>query len=261
MRFLLISDLHFGADEASLPPSRKHALPSLLARVAREGNAAAAFLAACGDLTDNGYDGTVTGKWLMPWLGTNTACTGGSENDQLGALRREFVDPVDASGLPLFMISGNHDTYNGAGRRPVVDFLKARHGARFVVSTPGTQVTSFFLGCYPDVSTRRWLRRELRSRRLAESRAPCVFFMHYNLSGPYSDWFPDDEKLQFAEVIADVHVACICVGHHHVSRESRWEGHRVIAAAGRSYADVDVTDDGHVVVRFDPPPRAKRATS
>jgi len=250
MRFLLISDLHFGADASCVPPARTHALPALLAKVAREGRNSGAFLAACGDLTDNGYDGKVTGAWLMPWLGRNTALTGGSEEDQLGQLRSGFVDIVDASGLPLYMIDGNHDRYNGAGRHPVVDFLRARHGTRYVVASPDERVVCFFLGCYPDAGTRRWLRGEVRQRRLAESRRPCVLFMHYNLSGPYSDWFPESEKQLFAESIADVHVACICVGHHHVSQESRWEGHRVIAAAGLSYAAVDVSDDGHVDVHY-----------
>lgn len=225
-----MSDPHFGG-----ATSRPAVAPFVRAVVA---DPALEFAVVTGDLTAGGFDGKVTCGCLAPFLGANNAVVGGSRDDQLGAFLDAVVEPVQRAGKAVYLVAGNHDQYNGAGRHPVDDFIRRAHGdTHYSVVRGGVML--LFCGVYPDEAVRAWLATMLRDNHM-----PVVFFFHYNLQGAFSDWWPDSEKEAFREAIQDKRVLGIFVGHRHETYAETWCGYSVYGTAGdNAYAVCEVSAD------------------
>ena len=147
MRFAIIADVHF--------PSRAARADTFVKAIIADPSIE--FVVSAGDLTDNGFDGEVTcscfGR-LCPMLkGPNIIVGGGAEN-QLADYISLFDAPLRAAGKHVFAVSGNTDKYNGGGRYPVDDFIRARHGnTHYIVIRGG--VALVFCDVYPDATVDR----------------------------------------------------------------------------------------------------------
>jgi hypothetical protein len=122
--------------------------------------------------------------------------------------------------FPVFEAIGNHDIN---ATSPIKARVVARHGAiNYVVDWEG--VRFLCLDMYPDAKTLAWLAPELRR---AGRRHPLVFYFHYSLAGPYSDFWEDYEKDAFARAIEGYNVVAIFHGHEHRMGHYVWRGHPV----------------------------------
>ncbi len=122
--------------------------------------------------------------------------------------------------FPVFESIGNHDLNPDS---PIKDKAKARHGGTDY-SWDWDGVHFACLDMYPDAGTLEWLHRDLA--RVPRAR-PIVFFFHYSLEGPYSDFWEEAEKEAFARAIADRNVLAIFHGHEHRVGHYLWRGHPV----------------------------------
>ena len=212
------------------------------------------WVAVTGDLTDGGRDGIVTCTCLAPFIGGNNWFVGGGQDNQLGKLINDFVTPLVNAGKPTYLIQGNHDTYNGAHRYPVADYVRRRHGELYYIVERGGVIFAF-LDVYPTGNIRSWLWGELNRRRATEKRTPIVFFTHYNLCDAYSDWWPNDDKEAFYSLFKDANVLGIFVGHNHTSYTYTWKTWPVFSTAGFQYAVADIDPlSGRLTVTFEPKP-------
>jgi hypothetical protein len=61
-----------------------------------------------------------------------------------------------------------------------------------------------------------------------------IIFFHFNLEGPFSDWWSDSEKEYFYNTIQPYlgEIICIVVGHCHVTYDHLWKNIRVLSGAG-----------------------------
>lgn len=174
-----------------------------------------------------------------------------TENGKTGELEQyEALYGHDGEGRlnwPVRSFAGNHDRYVPVwylGIKPVHGMIRSRHGdLRY--SWDWDDVHLAALGEYPDDAACRWLARDLAE---AGRERPVVLLCHYGILGPYSDWWSDEEKAVFAEVIRPFNVVAIFHGHYHHSQHYTWRGHRVYNVGSpkhsmHSFAAVRITDD------------------
>lgn len=253
IRLIVDSDLHFTADG---PRADKRDHAARIREVAAT-NSINAIICA-GDLTDMGWDG----KRFLCWA------YGGAE-DQVAPLRR-WVEGLAADVAPVYLASGNHDQYVPWPYRHkgVRDFIEQRHGAlryswRVTAPVPITEslemqsALNSILGKAPpsptiiyhavclDVYPDRAGREYLRGVMAAHPDDYFIIYFHFNLEGPYSDWWSDAEKNAFAEVLIGHRVALIVCGHWHTTALSQWRGYNVAMGAGSKVALVTLDTGLH----------------
>lgn len=239
LRLIINSDLHF--TEAGIRPDKSgHAA---LAREVVSKTPIDAIICA-GDLTDMGWDG----RRFLCWA------YGGAE-DQVTPLRR-WVEGLEADVAPVFLASGNHDQYVPWPYRHkgVRDFIESRHGGlhynwEIIVRLAGSdseadgnaddgqneiRYRGVCLDVYPDKAGRDYLANIIQ--RHPNDR--YIIYFHYNLEGSYSDWWSEDEKQKFADVIAGHDIALIVCGHYHINSLKKWRGYNVAMGAGSRLAVV-----------------------
>ncbi|HVQ28503.1 MAG TPA: metallophosphoesterase [Vicinamibacteria bacterium] len=121
---------------------------------------------------------------------------------------------------PIFESIGNHDLN---AESPIKERAKARHGdIDYAWSWDGLRFVC--LDMYPDEKTRAFLARELE--KVGRDR-PVILYFHYSLEGPYSDFWEQQDKEDFARVIDGYNVAAIFHGHEHRMGHYVWRGHPV----------------------------------
>ena len=238
MRFAVVSDPHFGN------PARLVTCPiqAFVTAVATSD-----FGVVTGDLTDAGYDGTVTCGCLFPLLGANNAVSGGSLENQLAEFVAAVIEPIQRVGKTVYLVPGNHDQYNGASRHPVNDYIARAHGCTHYAVRRGG-ILLLFCDVYPSAAVLAWMKGELRSC----GTEPVLLFFHYNFTGPFGDWWTDAEKEAFRLAITGVRVLGIFVGHRHESYAETWNGYAVYSTAGSTFAVCEATTEagGRLSVTF-----------
>jgi 3',5'-cyclic AMP phosphodiesterase CpdA len=225
------SDIHFGFAEDVKPRliKRVHAKSISMQDID--------FAIVTGDVTDHGYNGANLnlGCWRYYY---------GGEHDELSPFISEYVKVIEDQDKPVYVCPGNHDYHKFLKLfhySPVVNYVKEKHGdEQYTFIHKG--VKFICCGKYPkDV---KWLRKQL-----TDVKQPTFIFFHYNLAGPYSDWWSNKEKDEFYDCIKDFNIIALLVGHHHISATSEWRGFHVISSANQysiitynSYTqDIDVS--------------------
>ena len=213
--FIHDSDLHYGKNDLR-PRIRKEIHPEHIAEEEAD------FVIVTGDLTADGYDG----DYFM------CISYGGNKNERR-ALVEKYVRPIEKSGKDVYLCIGNHDRGKKTLRflrHPTITYLiRKRHGGLKYTFHKGDLK---FVCCGKFPKYVGWLRKQLK-----DPDEPTILFFHFNLSGPYSDWWSDKQKRTFYDVIKEYNIVAILVGHHHVSKMSTWNGLRVISA-GDQYARI-----------------------
>ena len=174
-----------------------------------------------GDLTNNGWNG----KHILCWY------YGGKE-DQLTPLKKQYVD-ILSQKLPVYLCGGNHDYYVPWPyiTHPVINYIKERHGAKYY--SFDIQTLHFIcLDRYPDKYGIKFLQKDLEKYKDRD----IIIIFHYNLIGPYSNWWKENEKEIFYNTIKNHNIIALIVGHWHTSRVDEWKGYKVIYGAGSKIA-------------------------
>lgn len=226
--FLLDSDLHF---KYGIIEYKSDHVNKIIEQVSKEKIDA---LICAGDLTNNGWDGSHILCWKY-----------GGEYDQLSPLKEQFVEPLEKH-LPVYLCHGNHDKYVP---RPyihhgVLNYIKKRHGG-LMYSFDINDIHFVCLGMYPDKKALEYLKKDME-KNLDKN---VVIFFHFNLVGQYSDWWSDEEKENFYNVIKNYKIVALLVGHIHISKIYNWKGYPVIVSSHRSIAKCSITN-GQITVNF-----------
>jgi len=205
------SDLHYGKNKLR-PRKDKERHP------ARIISTKAQFVIVTGDLTENGYSGKKIGCFRY-----------GGDKDQISPCIENYVKPIEEAGKEVYLCAGNHDR----GRRilkisiyPAVKrLIRKRHGGSQYTFRKGDLK---FICCHECPRNIKWLKKQLE-----DTDQPTIIFFHFNLEGPFSDWWSQKQKDAFYRAIQDCNIVGILVGHHHVSRVSEWKGIKVISSSDK----------------------------
>lgn len=196
------------------------------------------FVICAGDLTSNGRDGNGM-TWLFPKR----------KEDQLAVYIREYEEPLERAGFPVFACPGNHDFYTGRPyfHRGVINHLTRRYGATNVFRQKKKSglytfchngVMFISMGMYP--YHLNWLKRNL-----PDTDVPIVFFWHYNTvtNESHSDWWSMNEKDAFRDVIREHNVQLIINGHWHASGLGHWYDIPVVRGSGSEFGVIEFTNN------------------
>lgn len=170
------------------------------------------------------------------------------DRDQLAVFKDSYWKPIRERCKRTYVCIGNHDTLitYWTGKQPVNDFITKQHGGGRYVDLVDDAIYVVSLGEYPTEDNIAWLERQLASMR----KRPVVLFFHFNLYGPFSDWWSDENKERLSEVLEPIkeRVAFIAVGHHHSSYTGKWKDFNVVNGSGsdvvRVKVDVEQQRDG-----------------
>ena len=228
-----------------------------------------------GDLTDNGYDG----EQLLGWKF-------GGDQDQLDVLIKDVIEPLEKY-TKVYICAGNHDEYVKPPRcrKPVLNYIIKRHGSlRYEIKMSKknkissqknmmssttcsllccnnkTEITkkNYILKClclniYPDEISRAFLKLTLE----CNPSFSYIIIFHYNPIGPYSEFWNDDDKQAFLDIISGYHIIAIITGHIHISTLLTWtnpktnENYPIIIAAGDKFALCEFNfDTSQLITKF-----------
>jgi len=218
MKFIVDGDVHFSADGIRQDKQEywNDFLESLKIKSKRPD-----FILLVGDLTNHGWDGKNIHACNWSW-------NYGGKEDEFTPFLKQYVEPLKHYGVDLYAIYGNHDTYVPWPylHKPVCQWvIKNYNGNKYGCYTFQKEELLFvMLGMYPNKDTLPFL---IKSINHTDCKNFCVAF-HYNLEGPYSDWWSNDEKFDFYMTLQDIEMKtkknCIGIfnGHYHVSRNYTW---------------------------------------
>jgi hypothetical protein len=200
--FLVAADTHFGAE--GLAERNRRQIEAMNSMPGREWPAPLGGvvgkplgLLVCGDLTDRGR----AEEWY------------------------EFVEHYGLDGtdgrieFPVYEGTGNHDRPNPLFR-PVLLAVAQRHGGLAYAFDFG-DLRLVCLDEYPNAARLAWLEDELE--RVGRDR-PVVIYFHFPFTGPYSDWWTDEEKTAFREAVRGYRIVGVFHGHYHGSGHYVWRG-------------------------------------
>ncbi|AIB51814.1 hypothetical protein E24_00114 [Faustovirus] len=245
-RFVVDSDIHFDNRDGVIAPwpYKAAAHKRMYERMANDKLIELVILA--GDLCERGTSGRKHR---------------GENHDELSGLKQHVKNitacetastDTEYKHVKTLLCVGNHDTWT-APPLPVpawiwwknIAHLPLDLGNGVVYKLNHRGLTMMVLGIFPN-----GIILPLLSLWLKYAKNPVLLVFHYNLAGPYSNFWSDDEKKNFLKTITPYKskIAAIVVGHHHMSGESTWNGLKVIMGAGETLP----------VCEFDP--RAEKAS-
>jgi DNA repair exonuclease SbcCD nuclease subunit len=171
----------------------------------------------------------------------------GETHDELSGLKKHVkaIESCETGSsdakykhVKTLLCVGNHDTWT-APPLPVPAWIWWKNicslpldlGNGVVYKRDHRGLTIMVLGIYPNAIV-----LPLLSMWLKYAKNPVLIVFHYNLEGPYSNFWSDGEKKDFLKTIKQwsAKIAAIVVGHHHTTGESKWEGFKVIMGAGET---------------------------
>lgn len=210
--FYCDSDLHFQEDETGNVRIRSDKKDNVN-KIKNDKNSS--FVIVAGDMTHNGSDGK---KLLcIPISG---------QQKQLQGYVEQYVTAL--ATIPVYECMGNHDnwTYFPYIHKAVEEYIKEKFGSTCYSWKYG-KVSFICLGLYPNDEGLRYLNNVL------DGETPTVLIFHYNLHGPWSDFWTTEEKDRFYNTIKGYkNILLIVTGHIHASEEYIWNGFKVITCGG-----------------------------
>ena len=238
--FIVDSDLHF--TEKGIRYDKKNHVAKII-DLCKEGIDA---VICPGDLTDHGWNGKKIFGWKY-----------GGKEDEVSPLITEYIEPI-SKHTNIYLCKGNHDGYVPWPYlyKPVRNLVKRRHGDilySFDIKSKRSDTDKVHFICldiYPDKKALKFLSKDLAKNHLI----PTVIFFHFNLAGPYSEWWRSDEKTAFYDRIKDHNIIAILVGHWHSNYVELWPQDAsikfpVISSGGSKLTVCTVENDGKISVK------------
>jgi len=244
---LVDGDLHYGdtiENNIPLPRSGKKNTINNINNVSQKYKLD--FIINTGDLCSHGYDN----KCIFPFC-----CIKNGNIDEFDTYIKEYYNPIINSGYKLYLTCGNHDTYVEWPyyRKPVLKFIKEKHNATYNIFNWKTSGCYTFehngilfinMGVYP--SNLEFLQNILSK---IDNKKPIVFIYHFVTPNnvPYGDWWSDDEKNDFFNIINKYNVLLIINGHDHETRIDYWNNIPCIIGSGdNSYMLLEFRKDNFI---------------
>uniref|UniRef100_A0A6C0B3W0 Calcineurin-like phosphoesterase domain-containing protein n=1 Tax=viral metagenome TaxID=1070528 RepID=A0A6C0B3W0_9ZZZZ len=243
---ILSSDLHFGyLDYLKDVGIRLDKIDHVHKIIQMKDEYNVQMVITAGDLTENGLDG----RSILCWR-KNT-------HDELTPMIDKWVTPLENAGIDVLLTIGNHDTYTGQPYvyKPVFEYIKKKYNATcyplVYMEHSGcyTQKTNnilfISLGIYP--KNLKFLKKNLPK----DKNDAIIIFYHYNtVDEAYSDWWSDEEKEKFYEVIKDYNILAIINGHIHLSYKKKWKGFTMLNGGGSKLIRMNMEDNKYISEDF-----------
>lgn len=152
--------------------------------------------------------------------------------------KRDYLQPLEKKHK-VYFVAGNHDREAKFRNSPgwpdymeIDELAIQKYGSvNYTVELSHNVLLVAFGDLYPTKETLEWF----KSLNIDRER-PLIMMWHYNtLSEPFADWWSDQEKEHFWNVIEPYNLLCIFNGHFHQSNYQRYNGVHMVKAASRGY--------------------------
>ena len=221
IKLIIDSDLHF--EKKGIRPDKENHLGKI-------GTLTDIDAMICsGDLTNNGWDGKSTLGWYY----------GGTE-DEVTPLKN-FINFIETDyKIPVYICDGNHDQYVPWPylHKAVRNYIEKKHG-NLLYSWDLKGYHFICMSVYPNADRLEFLKKDLEKNK----DKPIIIYFHYCLTGAWSDWWKDSEKIAFYNTIKDYKIRLIIVGHRHSNWLDSWNGIPVASGAGDKLVICTITPD------------------
>ena len=226
LTLLIDSDLHFGGGGIR---SEKRDNVEKIIDFCTDGDVDA--LICAGDLTNRGMDNKFFLQCCVP------------AEREVSNLIEQYLDPL-AKHVGVYLCRGNHDkTTKWMGLyKPLDTLLVDKHGGlRYTFELKGYKFIC--LDICPNDESLIYLTNVFLSMENKEQ--PVILFWHYNLTGKWSDWWPEENKQRLHSIITgfNINVVLIIVGHAHISQQIKWNDINVVSGAGEGLAKYTIDND------------------
>lgn len=136
----------------------------------------------------------------------------------------DFHRPLEKANIPVYMCIGNHDiNKKNAPNMEIFKYIRDRYGATYSWLEPKKSSCYTFmhknilfmsLGLYP--RNIEWFKNNLPQNKSQ----PIIIFYHFNTKKGerWSDWWSEEEKETFFNIISYYNVILIINGHNHNTR-------------------------------------------
>jgi predicted phosphodiesterase len=163
---------------------------------------------------------------------------------ELGKFIDTYITPLENNDIRTFSVMGNHDTYTGP-ILPVKCWIKKKHGYTYYKKSYNNNLDIFGLDIYPTKNICDWLTTVIDDNKYS------MLFFHYPVQGPYSNWWPEEDKEYFYNTIRNRKILMIACGHYHKTEKYMWRGFQIVNAGGKGGAivEADLTD-GSLDIKF-----------
>ena len=239
---VLSSDLHFGyIDSVGDVSIRLDKIDHVQKIIGMKDEFNVQMVISAGDLTENGLDG----KRILCWR-KNTY-------DEVSPMINNWVTPIEKAGIDVLLTIGNHDTYTGQPyiHKPVFGYIKRKYNATChpiinmehsgCYTKRKNNILFISLGVYP--KNLKFLKKNLPR----DNNDPVIIFYHYNtVNEQYSDWWTDEEKENFYQVIKDYNILAIINGHIHLSYKKEWKGFTMLNGGGSRLVRMNMEGDKYI---------------
>lgn len=204
------------------------------------------FIVHAGDICDHGFDHRKAFILCGPPNGPD---------DEFDAFIKDFYNPLLNAGYRVYCTAGNHDTYTAwPYRKPVFRFLEKTYHANYNIFDFNSS------GCYAHINRGvLFINAGIYPKNLGKikhyllsvgKKNPVVFVYHYATAKetPLNDWWKDEEKDAFWNVIKDYNVQLIINGHDHETRMDIWHGIPCLLGSGdNSYMRATFNNKGEFI--------------
>jgi len=228
--------------------ANKENIGEKLNKYSNDNNIKIDFVICAGDLTQGGKDAK---KILFYKNG---------EYNELGIFIDKYYNNIKNNGYNVYCCPGNHDTYVSFPYfwKPVFKFLKDKYDATYGLGIftnwknygyykfEHNGVLFMSLGVYP--YNLSWIRKNLPK----DNTKPIIIFYHYNtiIGEPYSDWWSNEEKNNFYNIIKEFNILMIINGHLHSSQKDIWNGIPIVKGSGKELGLVKIKDNKISEIKF-----------
>jgi hypothetical protein len=250
MDFIVDSDIQIGlAEQAANKNHHRNAYVQVKSgQIAKSGRVYnPKFIVFPGDLTQNGFDGTLN----------NCCCPFAVKGvpDQLG----EFIDNYDIAsrrnGIYPYSCIGNHDiiSTNFFANNPVLKYVEHTYGSLVYTKNISQDINdSAFkdlyissLSLYPDKKAVDTICNNLDK---LPSNSRHILFWHYNMIGDLSDWWSQAEKDYVSAKLLSgkYNILCCLTGHLHETQIFKYSNVPFFGAGGNEFIAIRINSDWRI---------------
>ena len=239
-KFIAFSDTHIGhrgEEGKNVEVEKLKLLDPMIKEMQNDENIKLALIV--GDLVDHG------------WADPRFSCCGCCNfiNEWQGFQQKWIIPLISQIGTSnIYLCAGNHEkildyrkiycksAYKKV-KKSTLGMYKSSNDINYYFEREGV----FFICCgiYPDFDICLWLDELL----LWIGQRPVIIFFHYNIKGKYSEFWTDNEKQTFYDLIQKYNIKAIINGHIHKSSAYLWNNKiQVVNVGGYNFTVFDYSN-------------------
>lgn len=138
----------------------------------------------------------------------------------------------------IYLCHGNHDGYIHP-IKPVYNFIKNKYGGIYYTKNITDDIVIINIGEVFSDDNEFFLKQSLEKFKNKK----IIIQQHYNFKGHFSDWWSQEYKNKFFNIIKNYNILFVAEGHYHITRHYKHNNILFIAGSGYDLIYYDTKND------------------